>query len=49
MSRKDTEQSCRDSLSPRLAGVTTLIVDYLFDSHPMMTNAACIAIGEMGR
>ena len=47
--RKELEQSCRDSLSGRLSAATCCIVDFLFDTHPMITSAACLAIGEMGR
>ena len=37
-------------LGPRLSSCTSLVVDYLLDSsHPMTLNAACWAVGEMGR
>lgn len=50
MSRGDAEKKCRDDLTPRYSSAVKLIVDSLIDSpHPTVLNAACCAVGEMGR
>ena len=49
IARDQLERNCVDSLGKTLSPTTSTIVEYLFNSQPLLSSAACLAVGEMAR